>query len=374
MERRRDPARAGSRWGQLADRRAAELLASSKGAATLVLAAAGGFPCPVSDCRKTTVLLVPGAGRQCAVRAVPGEIPFVSETFTSVIDTTRPEPPADHEGRLRELVRVCRPGGTVAVIACGGTAVGASGAAAPRSFVEVEEWFWRAGCEIEREVTFDLFAPLSPWRLMLVHRRAQVLEELEEHLHFPRVRRAVRLLERHLVAMLPPSEGGRVFVLARRRHSGRPPKPIVREQSSLSVRSVLDTSYFGAGVLRFLQDDAVVRFAAFLDQEVLSAARLPFNLACYIDSAGNKPESAAVAARTLLRRRQWRYPGSEVQAFLAASAYRMARQTIAVLQDAPDCVCDAVRLPETLEYELFEAFNREIERLLAAVSSPWISP
>jgi hypothetical protein len=334
----------------------------------------GGFSYQGSRRRVTTVLSPVAMSRQRAVRAVPSEIPFSSETFASVIDTTRPESPADHEELLGELVRVCRPGGTVALIACGGSVAAASGGMAPRSFESVEEWLRRAGCDIERVVTFDVFAPLSPWRLVLGERRSQVLGELEEHLRFSRVRRAVRLLERHLVPALPPCEVGRVFVLARRRYPGQPPKAIVGEQSRPSIRSVLDAGNFGAAVLRFLQDDAVVRFAAFLDAEVLSAARLPFNLTCYIDAVGSAPENAAVAARILLRRRRWRHAGLEVQAFISAAIYRMARRTIEVLQDAPDSVRDDVRLPDTLEYEFFEALNVQIERSLAAGSSPWISP
>jgi len=374
MARRRDSAPAGSRWGQLADRRAAELLGSSQGARTLVVAATGGFPYQGSQRRGSTVLSPLTMSRQGAVRAVPDDIPFSTETFTSVIDTTRPEQPADHGQLLHELVRVCHPGGTIAVIACGGSTAGSSGGVAPRSFVSVEECLRHAGCDIERVVTFDVFAPLSPWRLMLGERRSAVLGELEEHLRFPRVRRAVRLLERHLVPALPPCDVGRVFVVARRRHPGQPPGPVVLEHSRPSIRSVLDAGYFGAAVLRFLQDDAVVRLAAFVDAEVLSAARLPFNLARYIDAVGSGPDNAAVAARALLRRRRWRHAGLEVQAYLSAATYRMAKRTIDVLQDAPDSVRDAVRLPDTLEYELFEALNAQIERSLAAVSSPWISP
>jgi hypothetical protein len=197
---------------------------------------------------------------------------------------------------------------------------------------------------------------------MLGERCGEVLGELEEHLRSRRVRTAVRLLERHFVAALAPCHAGRVFVVARRDQGGQRPAVIIQEDPHRDLGGLIEDDAFGGAALRFLQDDAVLRWAAFLDSEIISAVPLPFNLVAYVEEMASRTRNAAMAGKSLSRRRRWRYPGLEVQAVIAAATYRMTKRTIEALRDAPESVYSVVRLPDTLEYELFGALGTEITR------------
>ncbi len=228
----------GSRWARLADRRAAELLASAAGDGAVIAEVDGGFPCRVRT--RTTDTPAP-----------------------CVVDTARPEEPGDHAARVDALLDACAPGGTIALVACGGTAAG-DGPLAPRTLAAVRAQLSARGYTVARLVPFDVLGPSSPWRLGLGHRADAVLAELDAHLASPSVRVAARLGERHVVAALAPSQAARVLVVAHSDGGGGP------EPAAGDPQAVLHDAAFAAAALRLVHDDAVVRFLAFLDAELLS--------------------------------------------------------------------------------------------------------
>jgi hypothetical protein len=316
-----------SRWGRLADRRAAELLAVGAAEPALVVGAPDGFPV---------------RGARAAVDGAPP-----AAVFAAVIDTVRPEGAFDDDARLGHLVRACRPGGTLALVACaGGTTESA------RSLVGFAPRLAALGCDVVRAVPFDLLGLFSPWRARLGTRLETVLAELETYLASPAVRAAVRFLERHVVAALPPSEAGSVAVLARRRAAGEapaPPPPVPDLEATLASRALAE------GALHHLRDDAVVRFAAFLDAEVLAPAGVGFDLVDFIARASAEPGRGRAAVRP---DEPWWTPSLDVQRLLTAASHRLAHRAIARLGARSDAIHDGVGLPDTLEYELIAAFNR----------------
>jgi hypothetical protein len=316
-----------SRWGRLADRRAAELLAAGAAEPALVVGAPDGFP-------------VRGA-RDVADGAPP------AAPFAAVIDTARPEGAFDDDARLGDLVRACRPGGTLALVACaGGTTEGA------RSLVGLVPRLAALGCDVVQVVPFDVLGLFSPWRARLGMRRAPALAELETHLASCAVRAAVRFLERHVVAALPPSEAGSVAVLARRRGVGASPAP---PPPSPDLEAMLASRVLADGALHHLRDDAVVRFLAFLDAEVLAPAGVGFDLVDFVARVSAEPGRGRAAVRP---DEPWWTPSLDVQRLLTAASHRLAHRAIVGLGARADAIRDGVRLPDTLEYELIAAFNR----------------
>ncbi len=328
-------------WAGLADRRATTLLAPAHvGGRALVVAAAAGFPPPALDGATT-----------CA----PTALERSDDSFDTVIDTTRPEEPADHGRLLDALVRSCRPDGTIAVIACGGVPA-ADGPGAPRSLALVRTRLAAAGWAPVRVVPFDLLGPLSPWRLGLGGRADRVLAELDAFLRFRSVRAAVRFLERELVAALPCERVGRALVVARRGAGaiGGGDPGVTLECPDRARR-----------VLAHLQHDAVVRFAAFLDAEFLVPAGVHFDLARYLvavsATAGNGDPARA---RALRERRCW-FPGYDARRFVEAVSHRMAQRAVEALAAAAG---PTAGLAESFDYALFETCNAALDRFL---DDPW---
>jgi len=344
-----------SRWGRLVERRARDLLGSVRGAPAVVLDVPGGYPAPREALPDAVVV---GAGGRGVVRGGTESLPLRAASSAAVVDTTRPETPADHERRVAELVRVCRPGGTIALVACGGR-VASRSVGGVRSWASLSGLLARAGCDVVRVVPFDLLGTFSPWRTGLGVRAERVLGELEDHLRVPEVRRAVRFLERRLVAALPVEQAGSVFVVARRR--GGAPEPAHAPGAPESASAVVASRAFGDALLRLARDDAVVRFAAFLDAEIFSPAAVSFDLVRHLAAAAADPVRGETARRALLARRRWWSPRSDVQRLLGAASFRLAHRTMAVLRELPGASVDGVRLPETLEYELLTLFNRRLE-------------
>jgi hypothetical protein len=360
------------RWDTLMDRRAGELLASAVATPALVLASPGGFPLQARRPRGLTVLVTPGA--ECPVAGAPQVLgrapglPFTSGSFAAVLDTARPEEPRSPESAahaLAELARVCRPGGRIGVVACGGTSSDPGGG---RGVSVVVESLRRAGCEIERLVPFDVLAPFSPLRPELGPRFESVLEELDEHLRHPGVEAVVRLLDERIVSALPGAAAGRVLVLARVRSAaasahlwsgggareippGRAASPTAFDARVLYAADVMES------VLRSIHDDAVTRFAAFLDTEVLPVVPTDFDLATYLADIGTRERNAAAVAAELERRRRRWYPGLEMLRLLTAGAYRMTRATVAALREPGER--EGESLADTLDYEIFGSLDLE---------------
>jgi hypothetical protein len=211
------------------------------------------------------------------------------------------------------------------------------------------------GLEIVRAVPFDLLGTRSPWWARLGTRAEAVVAELESHLRCRQVRRAARFLERHLVAALPPEEVGAVGVVIRR----AAPSPCA-DSAARDAQDVLASWRFRRSVLRLLADDAVVRFAAFLDTAVLSPAGMPVHLARWVAEVASDPRLERDARQRLLPRRVWWSTRRDAQRLLAAAGHRLAQQTIAALERCPGAPAAGVSIPATLEYELVALFNREL--------------
>jgi hypothetical protein len=284
-------------------------------------------------------------------------LPFRDGAFASVIDTARPEAAWDDAQRLAELVRVCRPGGTLALVACPGVDVGL------RTWAGVRSRLVGLGCEVVRAVPFDVLGVSAPWRRRLGGRVERVMAELEAHLAFPEVRRAVRLLERRIVAALGLEEAGAIAVLARRRTAADRTVAPVPEPA---LAAVVASRAFGDAVLRRLQDDAVVRFAAFLDAEVLSPLEVPFDLPAWVATLGADRERARAAVAALLPHRRWWSASFDVQRLLAATSHRLAERVIDALRGHPGATHEGVSLPATFEYDLIATLNRALEPPAAA--------
>ncbi|HEV7731393.1 MAG TPA: hypothetical protein VGR62_04485 [Candidatus Binatia bacterium] len=297
-----------SRWARLAERRATALLGALQTPSARVLDALGGFPL------------------EAASGAAPCDV---------VIDPARPEQPDDHGARLRAMIADCAPDGTLALVACGGPAQPAS-PCGPRSLGATRAILDAHGFTVAL-LPFDVLGPCAPLRLGLGVRRERVLAELDAHLAASSVRRAARLVEAHLVAGLAPEETGRVLVVGTR---GRVP-----------LLPVPDRAVFAAGMLPLLHDDAVMRWLAFVDTELLSPVGAGIGLlAAMRDVDGT-------AAQTLLQARgRWWARDLEVQRLVEASAHRLACRTIAALDDP---------VAATLEYELVSAMNALANRWLA---------
>jgi SAM-dependent methyltransferase len=345
---------AGSRRERLVDRRAGRLLARAAEAPALVVEAAGGFPC-AADLLPAPALRA-GALGEAAV-AVAGEattLPFAEASFRAVIDTSRPEAPADHAAAVREMIRVCRPGGVVAAVACGGGA-GAAGRLAPRGFASLLGAFAAAGCTPVAVVPFDLLGPSSPWRRRLPDGGAGVLAELDEHLRAGGVRRAFTLVEEEVAALLDPEDTARVLVVAR-----RGPAPAWRAQGTAPERLVALRAAPGlrARALELMADDAVVLAAALLS-EILTLADVPFDLATYLREA-SVPAHAALAIGALRGSRRFWSPGLEVRRLHQAASHRLARRAIRALAAATDEAAPA-RLAETLEYDIVARLHALLE-------------
>ncbi len=317
----------GSHWARLVEARAEALLAARAAPPALVLGGPDGFPCAV-------------AGATVTAPPADGALPFADAAFASVIDATRPE--SARPVAVAELGRVCRPEGAVVTVARGrelGARVGALAA---------------AGCVVDATTPFDLLS--SPWAAAL---DASVGEELDAHLEAPGVQAAVALLEAELVALLPPAAVGRVVVVGRR--------SATRAAAVLdppSIRARLDDPTLRSTLLGFAQDDAVVRWAAFLDAELLSPAGVAFDLARYLEEIGG-------VAPAELRPGLWRWPGFETYRFLQAVSHRMAARTAAALAADTALPPEWRGLPATLAYDFVDPRNGLRDRCLA-VEAPWI--
>jgi hypothetical protein len=227
-----------------------------------------------------------------------------------------------------------------------------------RTWSSVREKLVAAGCEVVRAVPFDVLGVSSPWGRRLGARADRVIAELEAHLAFPEVRCAVRLLERRIVAALPVEEVGAIAVLARRRSAA---DRTVAAAPVPTLAAVLASRAFGDAVLRLLRDDAVVRFAAFLDAEVLSPLGVPFDLPAWIATLGTDAARARAAVAALLPFRRWWSPSFDVQRLLAATSHRLAQRAIDALGALPGATHEGVSLPATLEYDLIATLNRALE-------------
>jgi hypothetical protein len=316
----------------LIDGRAGRLLAGAAVEPALVLAPPGGFPC-----------LLPASAASDARAA-------------SIVDTTRPEEPGDHAAMVRQLVQLAGEDATVVLVACGGPPAATPGPA-PRSLAVVETALAEMGFAVAQRVPFDVLGPLSPWRLGLGARRDAVFAELEEHLGSPAVRRAARLIERHVVAALPPDTAGRVLVVARR---APVPAPIAVEPAA-----ALASAELGDALLPLLHDDAVVRWLAFVDAEWLSADTVGFDLVRFLRELTAPAGRRADVAALLRTQRRWWQPRLEEARLAEAASHRMAQATIAAVDAA---VGDGIA--GTLLYPLVGAFNAEIDRLLAEEARP----
>lgn len=322
----------GSRWARLVDGRAGRLLAGAAVEPALVLAPPGGFPC-----------LLPASAPSGAAAA-------------SLVDTTRPEEPGDHAAQVRQLVQLAGEDAAVVLVACGGPPAMTAGPA-PRSLAVVEAALAEVGFGVARRVPFDALGPLSPWRLGLGARRDAVFAELEEHLASPAVRRTARLIERHVVAALPPEAAGRVLVVARR---APVPVPI-----AVDPAATLTSAALAAALLPLLHDDAVVRWLTFVDVEWLSADTVGFDLVRFLRDLTAPADRRAEIAALLRTQRRWWQPRLEEARLSEAASHRMAQSTIAAVDAA---VGDGIAA--TLLYPLVGALNAEIDRLLAEGDIP----
>jgi hypothetical protein len=360
-----------SRSVALADARASALLGSALRTPALVVTAADAFPAPCPDAgHPPTVVDATTLG---TIGGTPATdfLPFPAEAFASVVDTAYPEVPGDYARHLNELVRVCRPGGEIACVAYGGTAPsppedGFRIRLHGRAHAWVRATLEAADCEIVREVPFDVLGPLSPWRLALGARAESVLAELEEHLQHRSVRRAVRLVERGLVATLDPSEAARVVLVARRRDpcAARTAADGRTSRRVAPGERVRDPTFTRAAV-RLLHDDAVLRWLAFLDVEILSPLRVPFDLPRWVAAMAAEDANQRTAAVDLLGRRRWWYPGLEERRVLEAASYRLAQATLAALTDLDAAGSPGAGFIATLEYDLVAAFNARLGRTAA---------
>jgi hypothetical protein len=363
-----------SRAARLADRRAAELLAGAASAAagpTLVWAAPGGFP-PPTRATGGAVTIVAASGVDAARAVADDGGPPGDERYARVIDTTRPEAVAGDAVRIARLVRACRPGGTVALVAVGGPVLppdlrtpcdraGPPHGGATRTLATAAAALAAAGAWVEGAVAFDLVGPFAPWRHALGGDADAVLAELDRHLRARAVRAMARLLDRELVSQLPPESTARAVLVARR----------VAPGDTGGARAVrddphdrLDAPATTARLLGLLQDDAVVRFAAFVDAEILGRLDVPFSIVRWLTDASLRPgagERAAVRARRA--NREW-YPGVDAYRLVQAASHRIATRTAAVLGKVS---AESAVVAPTLEYALIEMVNAALDRRLTEV-------
>lgn len=313
------------RWTRLVEARAAALFAARAESPALVLVGAGRSPCV-------------GPGALVMAPPADGALPFAERSFAAVLDMRPPDEPCVP---VAELARVCRPEGAVLTVTSSHTRAALADTLAG------------AGCVVDDTIPFDFLGSGSPWAARLGARAAGVLEELETHLAAGGVCAAATLLEAEVVAHLPPGATASAFVVGRR--GAARPTP-----ARPSVRVRLDEPEFRAALLRLAQDDAVVRWAAFLDAEVLSPAGVMFDLARYLDEIG-------AVSPAELRPGLWRWPGFETYRFLQAAGHRMAAGTAAALADAREPA--SPRLAATLAYDLVETLNALFDRCLVSEGS-----
>ncbi len=299
---------AGSRHARLADRRAATLLGALRTPAARVLAAPDGFRVAAAE-----------VASPCAV----------------VIDPSRPEEPGDHDARLARMIADCAPDGTVALVACGGETT-ATRPLAPRGWARARATLIDAGFAVSL-TPFDVLGSASPWRVALGGRRDRVLAELDAHLTAPSVRAAARIVETHLVAALAPEQTGRVLVVG---HRGAPPPAAPPSRAA-----------FDAAMRPLLHDDAVVRWLAFVDAELLTDRAARGDVVAWMRSLAPEPSVAAL----LRARGRWWHEELEVQRLGEAAAHRLARCAVEALAAAPEGA-----LATTLEYDLVAGFNAAI--------------
>jgi hypothetical protein len=315
----------GRRWARLAARRGAELLRA---------AVAG----PVA-------VVVPGRAGGALV-SDPSGLP--AGAFDAVADATPPDGRDAVPARVAALVRACRPGGTVALIACGGDATAAADVPTVTTLLDA------AGADVVRVVAFDLLGPSSPWRRRLGDDSTAVVAELEAHLAFPAVRIAARLLEREVVAASSPSYAASAVVIGRRRDGE--PAPEGAAPASLAAR--LAGPALARRALALAQDDAVVRFAAFLAAEVQPVLAAPFDVARWLlEVAGIDGNGDLAAGRARAAGRSW-YPGLDARRFVEAAAHRMARGVVrALAAGAPEQALVA----DSFEYPVLETCNAALD-------------
>jgi hypothetical protein len=160
---------------------------------------------------------------------------------------------------------------------------------------------------------------------------APVAPLLDAHLDAPGVRSPGRLVETLVRARRTPEQAGRVLVVGRRA-GACPPAPSRRA--------------FDVAIRPLLHDDAVVRWLAFVDAELLAPSGADVDLIGWVRS------TASPEVEPLLRSRgRWWHHDLEVQRLGEAAAHRLAQRTIAALEGD---------VPATLEYELVSAFNEAI--------------
>jgi hypothetical protein len=309
----------GRRWARLAARRENELLRAVLAAPAAVLPAAG-----------------PGLGAVASPGVISDPRDLPAGAFAAVVDRT-----AGDAARLAALVRACRTGGTVAVVARGGESPDAT---------TVTTLLEAAGCDLVRVVPYDLLGASSPWRGRLGPEAAALVAELDAQLASPAVRAAARLLEREVVAALPPAAAARALVVAHRRGTDQ---AAVREPSPPRGGPA-----FVRRALALMQDDAVVRFAAFLAAEVQPVLGLAGDFAAWLLDAASADGSGALASgRARAAGRSW-YPGLDARRFVEAAAHRMARGVVGTLAAATPG--DAA-LADTFEYPVLQVCNAGLD-------------
>jgi hypothetical protein len=126
-------------------------------------------------------------------------------------------------------------------------------------------------------------------------------------------------------------------------------------------RSRLDAPETTRRLLALLQHDAVVRFAAFVDAEVVGRLDLPFSLVRWLADASLRPGAGdAAVPRALRANRSW-YPGVDAYRLVQAASHRIATRTAALLGKVS---VESAAVAPTLEYALVEVVNAMLDRRL----------
>jgi hypothetical protein len=283
--------------------------------------------------------------------------------FDTVLAATRPEEPDDQHRFVRGLGRACRTGGVVALVAGGDRPAAAPGMPGVRSVPAAEALLATNGSVVECVVPFDLLAPGAPLRRALGAEADRVLAELDGWCAHAGMRALLRFVERELVAALPWTWAGRALLLARRGGGPRVRAAVAADPATLGAR--LHRPAVAHRVLALVQDDAVVRFLAFVDAELLVPGGVRFDPVRYLLAlAAVDGCTGAARARAAARGRTW-FPGYDSRRLVEAVAHRMVERTVAAFGAHPGPEADVAA---SLTYPLLEACHAVLEPELP---DPW---